>query len=298
MIIIARSVMTKRIDTKTSRTAELTCLSRAASFLENEETYRSGDSIAPLLLPETFKLLFKVGFFRNVFTGLLAPKGLYEYVIARTKYIDAAFEKAIEEQVDQVLIFGAGFDTRALRFQEKLHRTRVFELDVAITQQAKINQFGNRGLRSPPQLTYIAIDFEKEKLAEKLDAAGFQKNRADLFILEGLLMYLQPDAVRSTLQIISAYAGRESRMVFDYVRASILKGQDHLYGASSAVKTVENAGEQWQFGSDREGIERLLSECNFRIIDHLDAAAIGKIYFEGGKTRVNETHCLVTAEKE
>lgn len=289
--------MPKRIESKTSRTAEMTCLSRAASFLENEGLYKSDDHIAPLLLPDAFRMLFKVGLLRKAFMALFAPKGLYEYVIARTKYIDTAFEKALEEQVDQVLIFGAGFDTRALRFQEKLQKTRVFELDVPITQQAKIDQYANRGLQSPQNLTYMAIDFEKEKLAEKLYAAGFQRDRTDLFVLEGLLMYLQPDAVRSTLQIISDYAGRKSRLVFDYVRASVLKGEEHLYGASGAVKTVANAGEQWQFGSDREGIVSLLSGVGFRVLDHLDAAAMDRIYFSGVKTRVNETHCLVTAEK-
>lgn len=289
--------MTKRIESKTSRTAEMTCLSRAASFMEKEALYKSGDDIAPLLLPDPFRWLFKVGLLRKAFMALFAPKGLYEYVIARTKYIDAAFEKALEEQVDQVLIFGAGFDSRALRFQDKLQQTRVFELDAPITQQAKINQYANRGLRSPQNLTYIAIDFEKEKLAEKLDAAGFKKDRKGLFILEGLLMYLQPDSVRSTLQIISDYAGRKSQLVFDYVRASVLKGEDHLYGASGAVKTVANAGEQWQFGSNREGIISLLSGVGFRVLDHLDAAAINRIFFGGAKTRVNESHCLVTAEK-
>ena len=121
---------------------------------------------------------------------MLAPAGVYEYVIARTKYIDAAFEKALAERFDQILLFGAGFDTRALRFHEKARHTRVFELDAPLTQQAKIRQYGRRNLCIPSNVVFIAIDFDRESLPHKLDVAGFQIGRRSLFILEGLLMYL------------------------------------------------------------------------------------------------------------
>lgn len=76
--------------------------------------------------------------FRTFYCRILAPAGIYEYVIARTKYIDAVFKRALSEQFDQILLFGAGFDTRALRFQAAAQHTRIFELDASPTQQAKI----------------------------------------------------------------------------------------------------------------------------------------------------------------
>jgi methyltransferase (TIGR00027 family) len=223
-------------------------------------------------------------------------------VIARTQYIDAAFGEALAEQFDQILIFGAGFDTRALRFQDSLQETRVFELDVTLTQQAKLRQYQKRGLAVPADVTFIAIDFDKEALPVKLDEAGFRKQQRSLFILEGLLMYLQPESVRATFRTIQEYAGKGSRVVFDYIYASILRHEGTYYGETGIAQTVSDAGEQWQFGIEKGEIAPFLAAYALRLIDHQDAQDLERTYFTDseGKLvgRVNGTHCLVTAEKE
>ena len=279
----------------------MTCLSRACSALERDEHYKSGDTIAPLLIPGFIKSLLHIAPARKFFSRMIAPRGIYEYVIARTKYIDAAFEQAPAERFDQILIFGAGFDTRALRFQDEAQNTLIFELDVPITQQAKIGQYQKRQLVVPANLTFISIDFDKESLPEKLDAAGFRKHQRSLFVLEGLLMYLQPESADATLRTIQEYAGKGSRVVFDYVHASVLRNEGVYYGESEIVKTVSNAGEQWHFGIESGKIEQFLSTYELNLIDHKDAKALEQTYFSdpNGKVvgNVNSTHCLVTAEK-
>jgi O-methyltransferase involved in polyketide biosynthesis len=119
-------VIKKRIESKTSRTAEMTCLSRAASSLETNDHYHSGDHLAVSLLPAFARVLIHIPVCRRFFVRILAPRGVYEYVIARTKYVDAAFEKALTERFDQILLFGAGFDTRALRFHSEAEHTGIF----------------------------------------------------------------------------------------------------------------------------------------------------------------------------
>jgi len=155
--------MKRRIESTTSRTAEMTCVSRACSVLETNPYYMSDDNIAPLLLPSGLRPFLHISLVRRLFTKVAAPKGIYEYVIVRTKYIDAVFKQALVEQFDQILIFGAGFDTRALRFQDAMGNTNVFELDVPLTQQAKIGQYEKRHLAIPENLTFIAIDFQLMK---------------------------------------------------------------------------------------------------------------------------------------
>jgi hypothetical protein len=63
----------------------MTCLSRAASSLESDNYYRSDDYIALLLVPTFFKILLYIPLFRRYFTRVIAPRGIYEYIIARTK---------------------------------------------------------------------------------------------------------------------------------------------------------------------------------------------------------------------
>jgi len=279
----------------------MTCLSRACSALETNRHYKSDDHIAPLLLPGALKPLLHVPLARRLFAKVVAPKGIYEYVIARTKYIDGVFRHALENELNQVLIFGAGFDARAIRFQDATLNTGVFELDVPMTQQAKIRQYRKRHLPVPPNLTFIAIDFDKESLSMKLDEAGFYRQRRSLFLLEGLVMYLQPDSVGETFQTIHDYAGEGNLIVFDYVYASVLRNEGIYYGESGISQTVSGAGEQWHFGIEKGQIGHFLKKYAMRLIDHKDAKDLERAYFRdsNGKTigRVNGTHCLVTAEK-
>jgi methyltransferase (TIGR00027 family) len=294
-------VMKRRIESTTSRTAEMTCLSRACSALETNHCYKSDDYIAPLLLPNGLKPFLHISLARRLFTKVAAPNGIYEYVIARTKYIDPAYKRALTEQFDQVLIFGAGFDTRALRFQDAMGNSRVFELDVPVTQQAKIMQYQKRHLVIPPNLTFIAIDFDKESLPMKLNEAGFYKYRQCLFILEGLMMYLQPKSVAVTFRTIQDYAGKGSCVVFDYIYASVLRKEGIYYGEEGIIQTVSGAGEQWHFGIEKGQIEQFLAKYAMQLIDHKDARGLEQAYFSDIKGRiigrVNGTHCLVTAEK-
>jgi O-methyltransferase involved in polyketide biosynthesis len=113
--------MQRRIDTATYRTAEMTCVSRASSALEKNPWYRSDDDLAPMLLPSALKLLLRFAVFRRFFSRVTAPAGTYEYVIARTRYINTAFRRALADGFGQILIFGAGkvFSTARTRSSKR-----------------------------------------------------------------------------------------------------------------------------------------------------------------------------------
>jgi len=294
------SEMKKRIESNTSRTAQLTCLSRACSAMETNPYYKSDDDVALLLLPGVLKAAIRFSPARKLFARVFAPKGIYEYVIARTKYIDAAFKQALSEQFDQILIFGAGFDTRALRFQESISGTTIFELDVPFTQQAKINQYHTRQLSIPGNVTFIPIDFDRESLSEHLDNAGVRRGVKSLFILEGVIMYLHPESVDLAFRTIRKYGGTGSRIVFDAVYASVLRKEGKEYGEKGIVKTVTDAGEQWIFGIEKGCVNRFLGRYEMRLVDKKDTEEIEHEYFctpDGTITgRINGTHFLVTAE--
>lgn len=291
----------RRIERTTSRTAEMTCLSRAASSLERNPHYHSDDHLAVRLLPNFFRVLLHIPCLRTLFGNAFAPAGIYEYVIARTKYIDAVFQQALAEQFDQVLLFGAGFDTRALRFGSSAQATRIFELDAPHTQQAKIQQYKHRGLGVPSNVVFVALDFDKETLSDKLDMAGFQKNQRSLFVLEGLLMYLEPESVEATFRTIQQYAGKESWVVFDYVRASVLRHESGLHGQAGITEFVSKSGEQWRFGLEPAEVALFVAAYGFEVHDHKDAQELEAMYFRDADGRlvghINGTHCLAMAVK-
>jgi hypothetical protein len=74
--------MENRVDETTSMTAAMTCSIRAASFYEKDQCLKSDDFIAPLLLPRIMQPVVKSGLIRRLFMKFMAPKGIYEYVIA------------------------------------------------------------------------------------------------------------------------------------------------------------------------------------------------------------------------
>lgn len=277
----------------------MNCLYRAASSLETNCHYDSDDDLAVRLLPGFFKVLLHIPSFRRFFSHILPPPGIYEYVIARTKYIDAVFKQALVEQFDQILLFGAGFDTRALRLQNEAQHTRLFELDAPLTQQAKIQQYNKRNLSIPSNVVFIAIDFDKESLPHNLDTAGFYKDRRSLFVLEGLLMYLEPESVQATFQTIREYAGIGSRVVFDYIQASVLRHENTLYGEAGLTDSVSKAGEQWRFGIEPGEIASFVATYGFQVSDHKCAQELEATYFQDADGRlvgrINGTHCIVTA---
>jgi methyltransferase (TIGR00027 family) len=289
----------KRIDTTTSRTAEWMCLFRAISSLENDPCYRSDDRIALSLLPDFLRVLIHIPFVGRLLLRLFAAKGIYEYVIARTKYIDAVFRQALSGEFSQILIFGSGFDTRALRFQEEARQTKIFELDAPATQEAKLGQYQKRHLSIPSNVVFVPIDFDREPLALKLKQVGFKGNEKSLFILEGVLEYLKPQSVDQTFRTIRELAAAGSEVVFNYVYASVLRHEDIYYGEKGAVDAVAKAGESWQFGIEKGEIGRFLSGYGFELLDHRDARDLEEMYFSNpaGRIvgRVHGTHCLARA---
>jgi len=292
---------TKRISIKTSRTAEMTCVSRAASYFEKKLQYKSDDYIAPKLLPLFLFLLIKVGAIRRIYKNKLSPKGIYEYVIARTKFIDAIFRNAVTNGFDQVLILGAGFDSRGIRFLKDDSTMKVFELDAPVTQTAKINQLRNRKIPINKNIIFIPIDFDKESLRDKLIDSGFDKKKRSLFILEGLIMYLNQEAVDSTFKTIGEFAGTNSEIVFDYIYASVLRRENLYFGENEILDIVAKANEAWTFGIEKGEIEVFLRKYNFRLIGNHDSEDLENKYFrnEEGRiiARINGTHCIAYAKK-
>lgn len=297
-------IMERRIETKESRTAEMVCLIRAISSKEKNIFLKSDDYIAFKIIPDFSKLLFGFSFFRNFFKKMLSKigiPGIYEYVITRTKYIDEIF-KNLDGSFEQVLIFGAGFDSRAVRFSEKLKNVKIFEIDSPITQKAKIERFKKMNIEFPLNLKFVSVDFLKEKLEDKLKEAGFLRNKKSLFVLEGLTMYLDKKSIDQTFEILKEYSKKGSLIVFDYVYLSVLLGKDTVYGSKKILESTEKVGEKWMFGIEKGGIDKFLGKYGFELIDEADPEELQKRFLtdkNGGKIgRINEVHSIVTVRKK
>lgn len=294
------SMENRGIESKASKTADVTCTYRALSFLENNPHYKSDDWVAPMLLPLKMKPLIRFSFIRRLLCRLLGPQGMYEWVIVRTKYIDEQFQQAGQKPFQQVLILGAGFDSRCVRFQRQLKNSRIFELDAASTQLIKITQFRKRKVILPDNVTFIPVNFETESMTDKLDKAGFQRDAYTLILLEDVLQYLNPTAANETLQNLQGLCGQGSRLILDFAHQSTLKGN----GTSSVEKWVPGKikihGKPWLFGLDKSEIQSFVEKYGFKLLDHKSRVDFERDHFADFSKKIGlgmiGTQSILTAE--
>lgn len=289
----------RRIETKSSQTAGYTCFSRACATRELDPRLRGPDNLAEIILPPMAKLMLDIAPARKFMMRKMFPPGIYEYVIARTKVMDAAFLEALDADFPQIVLLGAGFDTRALRFADRNQGTQIFELDVATTQQPKIEIFHKKKLTIPPELIFVPIDFDREGISDVLGKAGFREGQKTLFLWEGVSMYITAEAVDGTLAFIHSHSASGSRAVFDYLYASVLRRENRFYGEKEIYETVARVGEAWTFGLEDGEVESFLATRGFEMLAHYTSADLERLYMttEEGKLhgRVNGTHCIVLA---
>jgi methyltransferase (TIGR00027 family) len=292
--------MTERtIERKGSSTAGYTCFSRACATREKDERFRGPDYLAEIFLPPIPQILFEVPFLRKWLMRKMFPTGIHEYVLARTYLFDEAFVDALDRGFSQVVLLGAGMDTRALRFQDKNKGAKIFELDIDATQRYKRELYKRKKTALPDTLVFVSIDFNKQRLADVLAQAGYREGQQTLFLWEGVTMYLEPEAVDGTLSFVRNSAAEGSIVAFDYVRASVLRREDTLYGEKGSYDRVAQVGERWTFGIEDGAIEGFLTQRGLKLLSHYTPSDLEAAYLtaEDGTRfgRINETHCIVIA---
>lgn len=255
--------------------------------------------MAEIFLPLSARRIVNAPLLRRLFMYKLAPTGMNEYVLARTKVFDKVFTQALESDVAQIVLLGAGFDTRALRYAKRNRGTKVFELDVPTTQAPKLDILRRKGVVLPEELVFVSINFNTQSLSEALFRAGYEKGAKSLFLWEGVTMYLTAEAVDATLDFIHDGAAQGSSIAFDYIYTSVLRGENKLYGEKEIFETVSRAGEGWTFGLEQGEVEQFLDERGFRIAVHYTPSELEALFLraEDGTMfgRVNGTHCIAIA---
>jgi methyltransferase (TIGR00027 family) len=139
-------------------------------------------------------------------------ENIADMVAARTVHFDSVIARAIEH-VDQFVLMGAGYDTRAYGDLAASGVT-VFEVDQAIVQEHKRSMIAAAGIRCE-NVTFVSVDFSVDNLFSKLAASGFDASRKTLFLWEGVSLYLSAEQVAATLAMVKQRAQSGSVLVAD-----------------------------------------------------------------------------------
>jgi methyltransferase (TIGR00027 family) len=218
-------------------------------------------------------------FIRSGYTEIRGP-GVNGFLVARDRYIDDVLKQALEEGLRQLVILGAGYDSRAYRF-DLAGRVRTFEVDHPATQTHKLAKLRAIFGKVPAHVTYVPVDFNTQTLEECLLAAGYDPGLKTLLIWQGVSMYITAEAVDATLNFVLRHAAPGSAIVFDYIYRSVLEGVQQHAEVSNMRRYRFMTGEGLIFGIPEGGAESFLKERGFRQVLDMDAAGLKKTYFTG-----------------
>jgi len=285
-----------------SRTAEYMALFRALESGRPVETRLFTDQLARGFLPPSLRLVEAVS--RLPVVGALIPWLIHRWWpgplgagICRTRCIDDALRAALQSGVEQVMILGAGFDSRAYRIQG-IERTRVFEVDHPATQAAKRERLERMLGQLPVHVVFVAIDFNRQALADVLNTAGFQPTARSFVIWEGVTNYLTADAVDTTLRFLARATPPRSRILFTYIHRGILDGSARFEGAQESIVTVGRAGEPFTFGFDPAELPAYVAQRGLALIEDVGAPDYRARYLDplGRRDKVSEFYRAALVE--
>jgi methyltransferase (TIGR00027 family) len=209
----------------------------------------------------------------------LATLGLSHYVALRTRAIDDALRDAVRAGARQLVLLGAGLDSRALRMPE-LAEVRAFEVDHPSTQRYKIARLA--ALPSPPapaarSLTRVAVDFERDRLADALPRAGFDPAEKSFWIWEGVVAYLTREAIAGTLEAVASLSPAGSRIALTYSPTKLLSN----WALPAARRLLRLIGEPFESTLSPAEIEALLRSTGFTVVSDESSLEWAERYWPG-----------------
>lgn len=206
--------------------------------------------------------------------------GVIGYLMARERYFDDTLAEYLKGGLEQLVILGAGFDSRAYRFDLQQKGVLTFEVDHPATQEAKLLKVRDVFHTIPEHVKYVPVDFNTQTLEERLPAHGYNTGRKSLFLWQGVSMYLTPEAVDATLAFVRDFSAGGSAIVFDYLYKGVLvvQKQAEIQGMR---RHRFMTGESLTFGIEKGTVEAFLEERGFKSVRDVDAEYLKKAYCIG-----------------
>lgn len=216
--------------------------------------------------------------------------------VVRTRAIDDLVLDAIRNGARQLVLLGAGFDSRGYRLDE-ISEIEVFEVDHPATQQVKRERLHAYMGKLPPNVKYVAVDFERDAFEARLIESGYNSAIQSVVVWEGVIDYLTEPAVESTLRALAQLLAPSSQLIFTYTHKSALGGSKTFHGARRWRYLSKISGEPFIFGLDPEILEKVLKSHLFLLQSDASTAEIAQRYCSplGRREPGNRAYRLATA---
>ena len=222
-------------DGKSSQTAQYIAFCRALETQEQPARRLFDDPYTFALLSNSYRMFARIAHIPILGKLVYAILDLgWPYTrssaVVRTRAIDDLVREAIWNGVGQLVLLGAGFDSRGYRLEEA-GKITVFEVDHPATQQVKKERLKTCMGRLPTNIRYVAVDFEKDNLEARLAESGYDPATPAIVVWEGVISYLTESAVQNTFAVLSRLLTPSSFLIFTYTDLGALDGTKAFPGA-------------------------------------------------------------------
>jgi methyltransferase (TIGR00027 family) len=220
------------------------------------------DPIARRLLPRMLRAVVR-GAERSPATARAlryGSLGMFDHHAMRTGVIDHMLEAALDRGARQVVLLGAGLDTRGHRMRQ-LANAVVFEVDHEGTQSFKRTRARALELHAR-EIRYVSCDFQRSHFEDVLRPAGFDASVPSCFVWEGVTMYLTEPAFERALAALSALCAPRSTLILTYVTSGpeLRRSPAWVHSLLSAI------AEPIRFTCTVESMAARLRSCGFRTL--------------------------------
>jgi methyltransferase (TIGR00027 family) len=191
--------------------------------------------------------------------------GIQLHYALRKRYLEDATRSALDEGVRQVVVFGAGFDTLALRLAGSRPEVSFIEIDHPATQGPKTRALARRAVAPPQNLHFVPLDLTRARIDGALLSyrPHYRAGLRTLFVAEGLTMYLAREVVESLFAFARAHAGAGSLFAFTFMEPRAdgrlaFRASSRLVGA-----WLRRRGEVFRWGASPDELRALLAAHDF-----------------------------------
>jgi len=202
--------------------------------------------------------------------------GLWANMTCRKRYVADKVAAALDD-IDAVVILGAGLDTLAYRLARKSD-IPIFEVDQQVNIQRKAAAVRRVLGKMPSSVRLMSLDLERDDVLTVLAEHGYRTDYRTFFVWEAVTQYLTADAVHATLDSMRP-AAPGSRLVFSYVRRDFIDGVN-FYGAKQLYRRFRQRQQLWRFGLLPEEVAAFLDGHGWRLVEQLGPEEIVQRYVE------------------
>jgi methyltransferase (TIGR00027 family) len=180
--------------------------------------------------------------------------GLLLHFMLRKRWIEEAVRAALAGGCTQLVVVGAGFDTLAARLAREFPGARFIEVDHPATQRAK-----HLAVEARSNLEFIAADLSRTRLQDALAGSGLRAQAASVFVVEGLLMYLDDAQIAALFAALGELQRGGGQVLFTVMEPAAGGGSAFHNATPLATGLLASWSEPFRSALAREDVAAFLA---------------------------------------